>query len=48
MNVNALEAIAYLVIAVGLLVIIAVKLNRYRKNRRMHRGVANYLRQLRR
>ena len=48
MNVNALEGIAYLVITVGLLVIIATKLNRYRRNRRMQRGVANYLRQVRR
>ena len=42
-----MEAI-FLIIAVGLLVILAIKIHRYRRNRRMHRGVADYLRQARR
>jgi hypothetical protein len=51
MNVNAFEAIVYLLIMVGgsgLLVIIMAKVNRHRRNRRIERGVANYLRQMRR
>jgi hypothetical protein len=51
MNLNAFEGIVYLLIMVGgsgLLVIIMTKVNRYRRNRRIERGVANYLRQIRR
>jgi hypothetical protein len=51
MNLNAFEGIVYLLIMLGgsgLLVIIVAKVNRYRRNRRIERGVANYLRQIRR